>query len=70
MCIKDSLTKYHLLDDGTMDTVVEAEFSDGRTVVLRFCPHFASQWRDTQGVLDLAKFVNEALYSGWEEEYN
>jgi hypothetical protein len=57
----------HLVDDGTMDTVIDIE---GRE--FRFDPEFASYWRDEEGALSeegLKELALDALANIEEEEY-
>jgi hypothetical protein len=53
---------FTLLDDGTMDTVIEGP--DGKE--LRYSAESAANYRDESGALDLESFVTEVVLPEWE----
>lgn len=55
--------EFELVDDGTLDTVIQVtDPVTGDTREYRYSQEFVAEYRDNDGVLDLLAFCDEVVY--------
>lgn len=61
--------EFDLVDDGTMDTVVEVWKNDRLIGTFRYDCEFAAEYRDESGALDMDRFIEEVLMEDAENDF-